>query len=30
MLSDLLENLHSIQFEGIEYEFDTDILRVYI
>ena len=23
-------DLHSIQFKGIEYEFDTDILRFYI
>ena len=28
--SNLLENLHSSQFEGAEYKFDIDILTFYI
>ena len=27
ILSDLIQNLHSIQYEGAENEFDIDILR---
>ena len=29
ILLDLLENLHTSQFEDTEYEFEIDVLRLY-